>query len=158
MSDDTPQHPRPHPSTESKPPEDGFELNGEFIRWHVSDGAKDLILVDRFAGMPITEFFQLIEDSFDRGRAPVLLALMATSLRNKHPDWSVDRLERTVMNLSLSDVTFIDADVEEESLPPTPEDETDSTQPASSDSSSEPKSSASETAPETSETSSETLE
>lgn len=154
MTDETPQHPKTVPS--DKPAEDGFELNGEFIRWHVSDGAKDLILVDRFAGMPITEFFQLVEDSFDRSRAPVLLALMATSLRNKHPDWSVDRVERTVMNLSLSDVTFIDADVEEDSRPPASEDEKVLTLPGSDSSSSEPRSSASETEPETSVTSSVT--
>lgn len=141
----------------SKPRENGFELAGIFYRWHVTDGAKDLILVDKFAGMPITEFFALIEDSFDRGRAPVLLALMATSVRNGHPDWSVERVTRTVMDINLSDVTFIDADEEAETLPPASEDEPLSTEPLSDDSSSEPKSSASATEPETSATSKEIL-
>lgn len=101
-----------------KPSEDGFELNGKFYRWSVSDGGKDLMLIDRFAKMPVTDFFDIIEDSFDRGRAPILLALIATSVMAQHPEWSVERVERTVLNLHLSDVTFIDSDAEEDTLPP----------------------------------------
>lgn len=100
--------------------EDGFEYAGTFYRWHCSDLGKDLMLIDRIAGMPVTEFFQTIEDSFDRERAPVLLAVIATSIRFGHPDWSVERIHRTVMNLKLSDVIFVDADEEQpsEELPP----------------------------------------
>lgn len=102
-----------------KPPEDGFELGGEFYRWHVTDNGKDLMLIDRFTAMPIQEFFEIIEDTFDRGRAPVLLAMLATSIRAKHPDWSVERIARTVMGTNLSDVAFIEGDAEEEKpLPP----------------------------------------
>jgi hypothetical protein len=152
----------------SKPPDDGFELpTGKelpdgtkermFYRWHVSDGGKDLMLIDRFTGMPIQEFFETIEDSFDRGRAPILLALMATSIRNRHQDWSVERIVRTVQNVNLSDVEFIDADVEESAVPPPPQEETTG---SSSSSESKPLSSDPEDSPVhpvTSETSPVTL-
>ena len=98
--------------------DDGFEYDGLFYRWHVTDGGKDLMLVDHFARMPVADFFETIEDDFDRGRAPILLALLATSMRNKHPDWSVQRLVRRVENLNLSEVTFIDSDAEEQPVPP----------------------------------------
>jgi hypothetical protein len=68
--------------------------------------------------MPVADFFETIEDEFDRGRAPILLALIATSMRNVHPDWSVQRLVRRVENLNLSEVTFIDSDAEEQPVPP----------------------------------------
>ena len=90
--------------------EAGFEFAGEFYPWSVSDGAKDLILIDRFTGMPVTDFFAAIEDDVDRGRAPILLALMATSMRAKHPDRSPERIGRAVEGLSLSQVEFIDGD------------------------------------------------
>lgn len=98
--------------------EDGFEYDGLFYRWHVTDGGKDLMLIDRFTGMPVADFFETIEDEFDRGRAPILLALIATSMRNQHPDWSVQRITRRVENLSLGDVAFIDSDAEEQPVPP----------------------------------------
>ena len=104
------------------PREDGFEYNGEFHRWSVSDGAKDLMLIDHFTHMPVHEFFETVEDSFDRGRAPILLALIATSMRAKHPDRSTERIIRTVEGLALSEVEFIDADEQEDpdQLPPAP--------------------------------------
>lgn len=98
--------------------DDGFEYDGQFYRWHVTDSGKDLMLIDRFTGMPVADFFETIEDEFDRGRAPILLALIATSMRNGHPDWSVQRLVRRVENLNLSEVTFIDSDAEEQPVPP----------------------------------------
>lgn len=98
--------------------EDGFEYDSVFYRWHVTDTGKDLMLIDRFTGMPIAEFFETIEDQFDRGRAPILLALMATSIRARFPDWSVERIARTVQTLSLGDVEFIEADAEEQPVPP----------------------------------------
>lgn len=98
--------------------EDGFELEGEFYRWAVTDTGKDLMLIDRFTGMPVAEFFETIEDSFDRGRAPILLALMATSIRGAHPDWSLERIVRLVQGISLGDVTFVDADAEAQPVPP----------------------------------------
>lgn len=98
--------------------DDGFEYDGTYYRWHVTDAGKDLMLIDHFTGMPVADFFETIEDNFDRGRAPILLALMATSMRHKHPDWSVPRLTRRVENLNLGDVTFVDSDTEEQPVPP----------------------------------------
>jgi hypothetical protein len=98
--------------------QDGFELGGEFYRWHVTDSGKDLMLIDRFTTMPIPEFFALVEDDFDRGRAPVLLAMLATSIRARHPEWSVDRIERLVLNTSLTEIVFVEADLEEDTRPP----------------------------------------
>jgi hypothetical protein len=98
--------------------EAGFEYAGEFYPWTVSDGAKDLMLIDRFTGMTVTDFFAAVDDEVDRGRAPVLLALMATSMRGKHPDRSVERLARTVEGLSLSEVEFIDGDEQEDDAGP----------------------------------------
>ncbi len=98
--------------------EDGFELEGEFFRWAVSDQGKDLLLIDRFTKMPVAEFFEIIEDSFDRGRAPIVLALIATSIRGGHPDWSIERIVRLVENTPLSEIEFIDSDTEEQLVPP----------------------------------------
>src|SRR4029077_8420590 len=95
---------------------DGFEYDGTFYNWHVSDMGKDLMLIDRFCGLPLHEFFELVDDGFDRGRAPILLTLIATSLRFGHPDWSVERIVRTVQNLSLSEVIILEPDDEEGEL------------------------------------------
>jgi hypothetical protein len=105
---------------------DGFEYDGTFYSWKVSDMGKDLMLIDRFSGLPLHEFFEVVDDNFDRGRAPILLTLIATSIRAGHPDWSVERIIRTVQNLSLSGVTFLEPDDEEAAveLPPASEGET----------------------------------
>jgi hypothetical protein len=100
---------------------DGFEYRGEFYRFHVSDMGKDLMLIDRIAGMSVLDFFDIIDDDHERGRGPVLLTLIATSIRHKRPDWSVERIVRMVMELSLRDVTFLGGDSEEAVLPPPPE-------------------------------------
>lgn len=105
--------------------EDGFEykLPGDdqatFFRWSVSDGGKDILLIDRFTGLPVHEFFDLVGDSFDRGRGPIMLALIATSIRAKFPDWTPERIVRVVQNLRLSELEFIDA--EEDGPSPLPE-------------------------------------
>jgi hypothetical protein len=130
--------------------EDGFEYDGTFYRWHVSDMGKDLMLIDRFSNMPLHEFFEVVDDGFDRGRAPILLTLIATSIRFGQPDWSVERIVRTVQNLSLGDIVFIDGDEEAApELPPASEGETVST---GNGSSSPSKSTSSEPAEETYET------
>lgn len=104
--------------------EDGFEykLPGDeeatFFRWSLSDGGKDIMLIDRFTAMPIDEFFKIVEDSFDRSRGPILLAMIATSIRAKFPEWTVERIVRTVQNLALSDLEFISAE-EDKADPPT---------------------------------------
>lgn len=95
--------------------EAGFEWQGRYYEWHLSDTGKDLMIIDRFTQMPVHEFFTLIEDSFDRGRGPVLLAMIGCSIRHGNPDWSVERIIRDVNALSISeDISFIDLDEEGE--------------------------------------------
>lgn len=112
--------------------EDGFEYKlpeddeATFFTWSVSDGGKDIMLIDRFTGMPVHEFFALIEDEFDRGRGPILLAMLATSMRAKFPDWTPERIVRVVQNLKLSEVTFIEAE-EDAAGPPADAETTTST-------------------------------
>lgn len=90
-------------------PESGFELDGVQYGWHLSDAIRDLQLVDHFTrGMPPDEFFELAEQG--SRRAVVLIALIATSVRAKHPDWPVDKIIRTVETLDLSDVEFFGGD------------------------------------------------
>jgi hypothetical protein len=104
--------------------EDGFEYklpdedDSTFFRWSVSDGGKDIKLIDKFTEMPLHEFFAVVEDSFDRSRGTILLAMVATSIRAERPDWTPERIIRTVQNLNLSDITFIDADEDDAGPPP----------------------------------------
>lgn len=140
-------------SDENGQGDDGFELHGQFYRWHVSALGKDLMLIDRFSGLPVSEFFEIVEDDFDRGRAPIMLSLIATSIRNGHPDWSVERIVRTVMDLSLDEVVFVNTDMEEPAPgPPASEGEG----PTGANSSSPSKSPRSAPAPERSATSNAT--
>lgn len=134
---------------DAAPRRDGFEYEGTFYRWHVTDIGKDLMLIDRFSGLPISEFFAVVEDTWDRGRAPILLTLIATSLRNGHPDWSVERIIRLVMETPLSEVTFVGSDEDEPAESPLPPPAEAST---GAESSSESKPTSSEPEPETSET------
>ena len=98
--------------------ENGIELDGEFYGWHLSDIGKDLMLIDRISGMSMTEFFEVADDPVAQERVPILLALIATSIRHKHHDWSVERIFRRVMDLSLSaDVKMIAGDSEEDTNP-----------------------------------------
>jgi len=116
--------------------EDGFEYDGVFYRWHVSDTGKDLMLIDRLTGMPVQEFFDLIEDGFDRGRGPILLAMIATSIRHRFPDRSVERILRQVQNLSISEIEFVGGDEEDgdEFGPPSDGGQTTAAEQTSSDS------------------------
>lgn len=99
--------------------EAGFEYQGRTYPWRVSDMGKDLMLIDRFTNMSITEFFDVIDDENERGRGPILLALIATSLRAGNPEWPVDRIARAVMNLNLSDVEFLSGEETPQAVPPT---------------------------------------
>lgn len=95
--------------------ESGFEYRGLFYPWHVTSKGADLILIDRVTGMNVKDFFELIEDQYDMSRAPVTLALMATSMRNRHPERSVERIYRTVMDLDIQeDVEFVGVEEGEE--------------------------------------------
>lgn len=112
----------------------GFEFEGRFYKLTVSDCGKDLMLIDRISGMPMSAFYEAADDAEERGRGPIILTLLATSLRAAHPDWSVERIFKKVMNLSLGDdVTFVipETEAEEEEgeperplAPPTDDSET----------------------------------
>jgi hypothetical protein len=98
--------------------QNGFEWRNRVYPWSVSDIGKDLMLIDRIAQIPPSDFIELVSDADQNERAPVLLALVATSLRAGHPDWSVDRIYRIVMNLSLTqDITFL-SEGDDEHPPP----------------------------------------
>jgi hypothetical protein len=98
-------------------PSQGFEYAGLFYPWAVSTKGKDLILIDRISGMGVVEFFELIEDDYDMGRAPVTLALIATSIRARHPDRSVERILRTVMELDIeNDIEMVGGGDSEEPI------------------------------------------
>lgn len=93
----------------------GFEWRGRFYPWHVSDVGKDLLLIDRIAEMPIGEFMEMVADIEETERAPVILGLIATSLRSAHPDWTVSKIERVVLAMSIrEDVEFVYDDDEDE--------------------------------------------
>ena len=84
----------------------GFEWDGTFYEWQVSTKGGDLILIDRLSGMGTTEFFGYIEAD-DTSRAPVLLGLIGTSIRARRPDWSLERIVRTVIALDLEELTMV---------------------------------------------------
>lgn len=138
----------------TEPPEVGFEINGEFYKWTASDSAKDLMLIDEFTKMPASMFYEAIDDDLERGRGPIMLALMATSIRAKHPDWSVTRVARLIYDTPLSEVVYIGTgETEEEGdadSPPSPPSKDGPSPPssASSSGSSEPKSKQSKKTPQ----------
>jgi hypothetical protein len=97
--------------------QDGFEYQDRFYPWHITDMGKDLMLIDRICGLSLTEFYEVADDALQQDRAPVLLALIATSIRAGNPSWSVERIVRLVMDMKLSDVKIVGA---EEGLPGPP--------------------------------------
>jgi len=97
--------------------EAGFEIQGEFFPWHLTDKIKDLQLIDHFAQIPPQDFFAAVEDDFDRSRTPILTAMMATSIRHGRQTWSLARVIRMVEDLSMSEVTFIEGEEDEEAVP-----------------------------------------
>jgi len=129
------------PETDSQQ-EAGFEFDGRFYPWKLSDTGKDLLLIDRISNMAVDQFFYLVEDDEVVLRGSVLLTMIATSLRAGNPNWSIERVYRTVMDLSLGeDIEMIGGDevedeegkdsppVEEDSAEQEPE-QTSSTSPA----------------------------
>lgn len=107
----------------------GFEMDGDFFPWHVTDRGYDLILIDRLTGLAPHEFFDAVSDDVDRLRGPILLALMATSIRNRKPQISIERILRIVENVSIGEVEFVGGDDDEEVVDARPPDgkATDST-------------------------------
>jgi hypothetical protein len=132
--------------------ESGFEHKGRFYRFHYEEGlGKDMLLVDRISGVGVDEFATMAGDPVQQLRAPILLSLIATSLRNGNPDWSVERIYRTVVNLNIvTDIEFVGTDDEPQDdqvvvlPPPRPEDNARSPSNGSSPSSTPPDSSPSE--------------
>jgi len=99
----------------------GFEWRGRFYPWHVSDVGKDLLLIDRISEMPIDEFMAMVGDIEETERAPILLGLIATSIRSVHPDWTVSKIERAVLGMSIrEDVEFVYEDDDDEAAVPSP--------------------------------------
>ncbi len=105
--------------------EDGFEykIPGEteatFFPWKVNvEGAKDMLIIDSFTQLPIDVFHEKLQDGFERRRGPFLLALIATSIAAKYPDWTVQRVCRIVENLDFADFAGIDAEDEEDDVSP----------------------------------------
>jgi len=108
--------------------EDGFEYQfpdddqATFFPWKVNvEGAKDMLIIDSFTQLPIDVFHEKLQDGFERRRGPFLLALIATSIAAKYPEWTVQRICRLVENLDFSKFKGIEADEEEASgdaLPP----------------------------------------
>lgn len=113
--------------------DDGFELQGRFYPWRITDHAKDLQLIDRLTAMPVDQFFELIDDDEQATRPAVMLAMIACSIRAGNPEWSVERVLRVVNSIeSLSDeVTMLGGDEEEQKLPP-PQSELDQRRSSSS--------------------------
>jgi hypothetical protein len=86
---------------------DGFEYQDRFYPWSISDMGKDLVLIDRICGMSLSEFYEVADDALQADRAPILLALVATSIRAGNPSWNVERIVRLVMDMSLSDLNIV---------------------------------------------------
>ncbi len=105
----------PTASGEEGPREDGFELDGRFYRFAVSTHNKDMMLIDRFTKLPPQEFFDAVESRsiFEMQRTPMLLALVATSVRAARPDWSVERITRVVEDRDFDSIVWIGGDEEE---------------------------------------------
>lgn len=134
--------------------EGGFEYDGIFYHSSFTDLAKDIMLVAQF--LPPQKFFESIEDQEAERPFEAILALIATSIRNAHPDWTVERIVAFVQNISMSNVEWINLGEEEQPVPPA---EAGEPQPATSGEPSNGSSSAStpeETSTPTDATSSET--
>lgn len=103
----------------------GFELGGEYYPLAAHDTGKDLMLIDRVTGgMSLFDFRDAITDAEQWQRGPILLTLIACSVRAAHPDWTVERILRLVQDLNLSDVEFIATDEEEPDPLPVPTSDT----------------------------------
>lgn len=114
----------------------GFEIDGEFYPISLTSGAKDILIVDRVTNMTLEEFQDALEDP-NRMRGSAILGLIGTSIRAKHPDWSVERVVATVMAVDFETLVTV-GDAVEDPTPgghPEPPDE-NSTSPSDASSSS----------------------
>jgi hypothetical protein len=108
--------------TDQPKPQDGFKWQGEFFPFTLSVGhPKDIVLTERITRIPIFEYERLAKSGDPALRSgSMLVGLMATSVRAKHPDWDVERIERFVYDLDIEndDFEMIEASQEEEEIPP----------------------------------------
>jgi len=86
----------------------GFDINGEFFPLSFTSGAKDILLVDRITQMSLDDF-QAAASTGDL-RGSVLLGMIATSIRARRPDWSVERIVSMVMDIDLADLKTFGGD------------------------------------------------
>jgi hypothetical protein len=117
------------------PAESGFELtlpdqsDATFFPWSIGmSSSKDMKLIDRCTAMPLDEFAAAFDDPTQRGRGPIMLAMIALSIKAKYPDWSVERIMRVVDDLEMPAVAFIDGSDdqgEEDKTDPLSESETE---------------------------------
>ena len=102
--------------------EDGFEykLPGEneatFFKWNLNlESTPHMRLIDHFAGVPIHVFAENLDDDLEKQRIPVLLSVIATSIESKYPEWTFERVVRTVEKFDWSSYKQIEGD---DALPP----------------------------------------
>jgi hypothetical protein len=154
------------------PQEAGFELTfpddreAEFFPFVVGmSGAKDLKIIDYCTmGMPLDEFASALEDPVARNRGTIMLAMMGTSIRAQHPDWTVERIAYLIDEIDLNDVEFLKGEEDSNGADPllqepkpAPDESSSGSQSEESESSATPtEPSVLEPTPSTSEPSSET--
>lgn len=118
----------------------GFEIDGEFYPISLTSGAKDILLIDRVTNMTLEEFQEALDDP-NRMRGAAILGLIATSIRAKYPDWSVERIVAAVMAVDFENLVTIGDAVEDptaggQTEPPPAETDGSSTSPSAESSSS----------------------
>lgn len=128
------------------PQDPGFELRIDddepvFVPFMLSMmGAKELKIIDRCTSMPLDEFAAALDDPVQRGRGPIMLAMIALSIRSKYPDWTVERIMRLVDDLDELP-EFVAGDEEDADPDPLPQSATEPGEQENSDSSSDDSSS-----------------
>ena len=102
--------------------EDGFEykLPGDeqatFFKWNLNyESTPHMRLIDHFARVPIDVFMETLDDDLEKRRIPVLLSVIATSIESKYPEWTFERVVRTVEKFDWSNYKEIEGD---DALPP----------------------------------------
>ena len=97
--------------------EDGFEykLPGDteatFFKWSLNlESTPHMRLIDHFAGVPLHVFAENLDDDLEKQRIPVLLSVIATSIETKYPEWTFERVVRTVEKFDWSGYKQIEGD------------------------------------------------
>lgn len=120
-----------------------FELDGRVYELKMKLGhPKDMLLLDRITGGRALEIAAAAEaeaddpDALESWGPTWTIAVVATSIRAAHPDWSVERVYDRVMRIEDIDaeIAWLGGESEAQQLPPAPSGD-ESTQPTSSTSS-----------------------